>query len=151
MVGRVGHEEPLLFQRYLDIETGLAPHHAGDVAAASEIVCQHDISWPKAPLCSVPNLDLALAGKGDDVLAARCWMPVLNLAGRTYAELYSFSGLKLFDLNLYLVKMGFAVVSCVESSDLHNPALVEKLLEKSKLIFHRQHHLDQPVSERRPL
>lgn len=137
MPGSVVHD-CVLFQRNLDVEAGLVSDDPGDVAPAREIVRQHDVPRTEAPLRAVSGLDLALARKSNHILAPRRRVPVLNLAGRAYAEQYAFGGLQFFSRDLYLLKVGLAVFSSVKSCYLHNPALVGKLSGKSKLIFRRQ-------------
>lgn len=122
----------------MDVEAGLVSDDAGDVAPAREIVRQHDVAWAEAPLRAVSGLDLALARKRDNILAPRGGVPVLNLAGWAYAEHDPLGGLQFFDRDLYFLKMGLAVFPSVKSCYFHNPALVEKLSGKSKLIFRRR-------------
>lgn len=122
----------------MDIETGLVPYDAGDVPPAREIIREHDVSGTEAFLRTVADLDLAMAGESNYVLATRRRVPVLDLAGRTDAEEYAFGGLELFRLHLYFLEVGLAVFPGVKSGDLHNTALVENLFRKSKLIFSRQ-------------
>ena len=101
--------------------------NARDMAAAREIVRQHDIPRTEAPHGPVADLNLDLAGEGNKVLASRRGVPVQNLAGRAYAEHYTFSGLKLLVRDLYLLEVGLAVFAGVKSRDLHDEALVENL------------------------
>lgn len=112
-----------LFQGDRHVEAWLAPHHSRDVSASGSIVCQHDVARSEAADSAVAGLDLALAGEGDHVLTPGRGVPILGVAGCGLTKDNTFTTLKLPDLDLYLLKVGFAVGSRIESSDLHNGGL----------------------------
>lgn len=52
----------LFFKGDLGVKARRITYDPGDVAPACEIVCQHDVSRPKAFLRAIADLNLALAG-----------------------------------------------------------------------------------------
>ena len=126
MVASVGREceafdgKPLL-ERNHDAVARLAADYPRDVAMASGILGEHDVTRPETPDCTVADFDLDLAGERNNILASWRRVIVASMGYRHAPKQDSVHRLKLgylhvptqVEFNLKVFEVGFVVRSSV--------------------------------------
>jgi hypothetical protein len=124
-----------LFYCDCHINARLRTYDSRYMAPSRRIVYQKDIAGTKTLLGAIADLHLTVTGEIDYVLASRCHMPVVNLAGRRVTKNDAVSRLEFSDVHFDFFKVRFAVLSTINACDFHECALSQRILQNAKLIF----------------